>query len=377
MNIAVSLPLTFRVCRQMRRGILSCVRTRADVHVDLIDGRRSATVDLTKYDGFIGHPDELVSRADIPMVVCDPDTGWESSYVRTKMKGQGVLTCETEAVGGLAADFLVEEGFVHFAYVDEVGSPAWSVRRWRAFHARLHEHGFDCALYDCTRGEQGGPDNRRLERFLKKLPRPTAVLAAHDGRAREVFDAAQSAGLLVPRDIAVMGVDNDEDLCEAMCPSLTSIELDAESAAEEATRRLIQSILVPQPVGRIVFGPKRIVRRASNRLLLASDDPIVSNALNYIVTHATQAIDVDHVVRACGTSRRLLERHFADSLSTSVGALITEERLKRVRMLLEDSPYRIEKIARMCGYGSSAYLARVFLRHFGMTMQTYRNRSRP
>ena len=61
MNIAVSMPMTFKVCRQMRRGILECVRSRVGVHIDLIDGLKPSAIDLAKYDGFMGHPDEVVN----------------------------------------------------------------------------------------------------------------------------------------------------------------------------------------------------------------------------------------------------------------------------------------------------------------------------
>lgn len=367
------MPMTFKVCRQMRRGILECVRSRVGLHIDLIDGRKPSAIDLSKYDGFMGHPDEVVNWRDVPMVVNDPDTGWESPRVKSLMKKQGVMTCDTEAVGRLAADFLVGEGFENFAYVGELGDPAWSVKRGRAFAARLREKGFSCDIYPVPRrGTES--DARRLGRYLRKLPHPTAILAAYDGRAREVNDAARQVGLFVPGDIALLGVDNDDDLCEMMNPPLSSIELSAENAAREAMKRLVQTILVPDRVGRIVFGPGRIVRRSSTQKIEKTDDPIVSAALNYIVAHATQEIGVEHVAKACTVSRRMLERRFAESLAKSVGAVIADARLDRVVILLTDSERKIEEIAKICGYSSAAYLSRVFHRRFGMTMQQYRKK---
>ena len=65
-----------------------------------------------------------------------------------------------------------------------------------------------------------------MVKFLKALPRPTAVFAPMDGRARLVLDACQAAGLRVPEEIAVLGVDNDTLLCESTVPALSSIHTD-------------------------------------------------------------------------------------------------------------------------------------------------------
>lgn len=369
------MPMTFKVCRQMRRGILESVRSRVNLHIDLLDGRKSSAIDLSKYDGFMGHPDEVVNWRDVPMVVNDPDTGRESPRVKALMSKQGVMTCDTRAVGRMAADFLMGEGFAQFAYVGELGNPAWSVRRGEAFAERLRECGFPCGIYPVPR-RGAESDSRRLGRYLGKLPHPTAVFAAHDGRAREVNDAAHRVGLFVPGDIALLGVDNDDDLCAMMNPPLSSIELSAESAAREALKRLVQAILVPGKIGRIVFGPGRVVRRSSTQKIQRTDDPIVSAALNYIVAHAMQEIGVEHVAHACSVSRRMLERHFSIALAKSVGTVISNERLNRVVILLTDSDCRIDEIARTCGFSSPGYLCRVFRRRFGTTMQQYRKKHR-
>ena len=48
-------------------------------------------------------------------------------------------------------------------------------------------------------------------------------MACNDDRGREVLEACRDAGLRVPEEIAVVGVDNDELLCELADPPLSSV----------------------------------------------------------------------------------------------------------------------------------------------------------
>ena len=54
-------------------------------------------------------------------------------------------------------------------------------------------------------------------------------MACNDDRGREVLEACRASGLQVPEDVAVVGVDNDELLCELADPPLSSVALNAEA----------------------------------------------------------------------------------------------------------------------------------------------------
>ncbi|MGB9879988.1 MAG: XylR family transcriptional regulator, partial [Anaerolineae bacterium] len=135
--------------------------------------------------------------------------------------------------GRLAAEHLLERGFRHFAYVGLPGY-LWSQRRQEGFCQRIAEAGFPVDVYPLpehpdieTSWEK---EHRRLARWLSKLPRPTGLMACNDDRGRQVLEACLTAGIQVPEELAVVGVDNDDLFCELSDPPLSSVALNAESA---------------------------------------------------------------------------------------------------------------------------------------------------
>ena len=165
-----------------------------------------------------------------------------------------------------------------------------------------------------------------MRQWLKRLPKPVAVLACNDLPACDLAVVCRSLGLRVPDDVALLGVDNDELECRLATPPISSIDIPAQRIGYEAARLLDQLLHGKRPANRSLFLPPiRVVTRQSTDTL-ATGDHVVRAALSYIREHATSGITVDSVVRQIDASRRELERHFRRVLGRSV---LTE--IRRVR----------------------------------------------
>src|SRR5690606_10311999 len=120
------------------------------------------------------------------------------------------------AAARLAAEHLLERGFRQYAFVGEPGR-LWSQNRENGFRERLAEAGFEPIVYKCPKYRHGGRWDREqaiLASWLEELPKPIGLMACNDDRGRQVLDACRASKISVPLEIAVIGVDNDELLCE-------------------------------------------------------------------------------------------------------------------------------------------------------------------
>jgi len=211
-----------------------------------------------------------------------------------------------------------------------------------------------------------------LADWIKGLPKPVGLMACNDICGREVLQACASTGLHVPDDVAVVGVDNDELMCELSNPTLSSVALDLEKAGYEAARLLDGLMSGRFDNNHIVqVEPAYVVTRQSSDLI-AQDDPCVAAALRFIKDHAGQAIAVSDVGEEVGVSRRTLERRFLRALGRSVYSEITRCRVERAKRLLVETDLPSYRVAGGAGFGSTKTFNRVFRRAGGVSPKEFR-----
>ena len=213
----------------------------------------------------------------------------------------------------------------------------------------------------------GELDDHKLAKWLHRIIKPAAVLACNDIRGRQVLSAAATAGLKVPDQLAVLGIDDDEVICDLCQPPLSSIEPDTWRIGFEAAA-LLQRLMDggPPPNERILIPPSRISVRPSTDILMFEDRDVVA-ALNYIREHAADGIGVSDVVRNVAVSRATLERKFRRMLDRTPREEIERIRVERIRMLLLETTYSLDKIALMSGYKTANHLITSFRRVTGCT----------
>lgn len=354
-------PATF-VAQCLLRGVLRFARERGDWSVlsnspGLIDSPSASFA----FDGLVaGRGDSLRRFAKA-------------------LRGRPAVELRPDAVSvaRLAAAHFLERGFSNFAFVGHERSPRWSVERLAAFRRELASHGFECA--DCPATPAGHGDDlafrlRSLADWLARQPRPLAVFAAFDARAREVLDACRLAGLDVPGDVAVLGVDDDPLVCETVVPALSSVALDGEEAGYAAAAALDAAMRgKPGTRRRIVLGGVRVEARASTARFLGRD-PLVAKARAAIAARLRERLSVAALARELGVSRRTLELRFRAEAGVPVGEAILRGRLGRARDLLRTTALSCEDVAAACGICDASHLAHLFRRRLGAPPSAFRGR---
>ncbi len=296
----------------------------------------------------------------------------------------GIPSFDTDAaaVAKVAVKFFLRAGFRHFAFVGYPGLP-FSDHRQAAFALQLGEHGRTVAFLPRPSARrrpmhiqaverEGITAERIIARWLQQQTHPLAVLACNDVCGQQVLNACREQGLRVPGAIAVMGVDNDDVLCNICDPPLTSIEPDAERLGYEAAAKLHRMMSgEPSDNNVALVPPVRLVERASTDTV-ACDDPVVVAAIRFIRDRLGEGIAVKDVATQLGRSRSDLEKRFGLGLQTSVRSEILRLRLARAGSLLRETDLNLDQAAIKVGFATAAHLCRVFQRHFHQTPTAYR-----
>ncbi|MGH7957036.1 MAG: substrate-binding domain-containing protein [Opitutaceae bacterium] len=289
-----------------------------------------------------------------------------------------VVTDSSEATR-LAAEHLCERGFEHFGYC---GDPRflWARQRGRYFQAHLAGVGKSCATFApparSMRRPGGDGELRAIARWLERLPRPAGVLACYDIRGQQVLEACQLAGLRVPDEIAVIGVHNDELVCDLCAPPLTSVMPDARRAGCEAAALLTRMMAGERVAAGIrTVPPVGVACRQSTDVVAVSDEKVAA-AVRFMREHAHEGIGVADVLRAVPMSRTLLERRFKVLLGRTLHEHLLRTKLDRVRMLLATTDLSVGAIAEKAGFAYQEYLTVAFRRATGLTPRAFRQRHR-
>lgn len=286
------------------------------------------------------------------------------------------------AAGRMAAEHLLDRGFVHFAYYG-LAHRDYVDRHYDGFARAVSAVCDDCPFYGTTFDAGVGARTawstrqRGLSRWLKTLAKPVAIVTWTTDLGRELVHACRRDGLLVPEQVAVLAADNDELLCEACSPSLSGMALTSERIGFEAARLLDRMMRGESPPKRpLLLEPTGVVARQSTDTL-AVDDPDLARALAFIRAHATDPIQVRDVLSEVPVSRRWLERRFGEVLGRGPAAEIRRVRLDRAKHLLAETDLPVPEVARLAGFGSREYLAATFRSELNLTPRQYRNRTQP
>jgi LacI family transcriptional regulator len=284
-------------------------------------------------------------------------------------------------VGQTAAEHLLDCGLKHFAFCGwgpaQPTAQIWERTRMESASDTVARRGYALSVYEWPRRASERAWNAsqvHLAAWLQTLPKPVGVLAANDERALEVLDAAQGAGLCVPDEIAIIGVDNDEVLCEAAHPSLSSVALNLERIGYEGATlldRLMRGGRYPKRP--ILIPPLRVVSRSSTDVVATADE-IVRTAVRFIQHNLHRPLGVAEVLEAVNVSRKTLEVRFAAALGRSPYEEILRRRIERIKELLTRTDGKMKRVAQQCGFKHVENLYGVFRREVGETPAQYRAR---
>ena len=312
--------------------------------------------------------------------------------VRRKFRTPGIpmVGSEYRLIAQLAADHLRERGFRNFAYCGYAGVD-YSIRRRDDFINYLSNHHHKAIIY-----EGGSPHSaatwqresaamfheRELGAWLTKLPTPIGLMACNDVRGRQVLNACRIHHIKVPDEVAVIGVDNDEVLCDLADPPLSSVIPATDRIGYEAATLLNDMMRGIRPnLQEVCIEPLGVATRRSTDVL-AVEDLRVAEALRFIRDHACEGITVEDVLNhlcnkdSLQVSRSTLEHRFNEIVKHSPKEEIMLVRLQRMKQLIVNTDWTLPEIATRVGIQHAEYLSTLFKRKFGRTPGEFRRHMR-
>jgi len=284
---------------------------------------------------------------------------------------------DNELIGQQAAEHFLTRGFKHFAYYIFGGGPSEEIRA-AEFRNALKEHDVTFHPMDWASKPEAMRSSSRaridwLTNKLACLPKPLAVAAEFDDRAVEVLQACEFAGLHVPEEVAVLGADNDDLVCEFAPVPLSSVDTDVERQGYEAAAlldRMMKGATAPKRA--TLIPPTGVVVRMSSDMI-GVKHPHVATALSRIWTHYQEPVTTEQLCKGIPMSYRRLH----DAFVKHVGRTMAEE-LRRCRidhakrLLVESEMYIMEDIAERAGFSSAGQMARVFAHFLGTSPSKFR-----
>lgn len=369
-------------CRAVLRGVREFALTKPEwVFLSTYPSPKSVKEVLRN------SPDGVIAQIYSP-AMNEALAGWTGPLVNISRTVPGLhwprVGVNETLVGELVAQHLLDQGLKHFAYVGHRGYE-FALKREAAFRKALSASGGTSTLdtYETTREmsmiTRGRPWtlNRGLSRWLRSLPKPTGIFASNDICASFLSEACRDTGLLVPRDVAIVGVDDDDLLCELARPALSSVAIPGEKIGYETASlldRLIQGVRPPHRP--ILLPPVGMVVRESSDMTLV-DDPDVAAALRFIRNHAHSPLRVSDVLNAVHISRRRLEQRFRELLQRTPGDEIRRVHLERAKSLLTTTELSLSSVSLKSGFCDAKHLCSAFRQATGETPTQYRRKHRP
>lgn len=293
-------------------------------------------------------------------------------------RGRAQVVCADQEIGRAGARALLGLGLPNFANCGLEGLD-FSDNRGLGFKRAVEEAGCRAEVYGASTphpGQSWYVEQKLLARWLLEIRKPAGLMACDDDRARILAETCRAHGIRVPDEIAILGVDNDEQICRSANPPVSSIALATERGGYEAAALLaaMMSGKAP-PLRTVTVHPTQEVRRQSTDIL-AIKDPRMLRAVRFIRENSHRNILVPDVMNAAGLSRRAIQDMFRRELGRTPMEEIHRCRVDRICKLLLETNMTIREIASACGFEIDAHVARFFSRRMGITPLAYRHKLR-
>ena len=296
------------------------------------------------------------------------------TYTKERFSGLVGLFGDCAGAGKLAAEHLLGRGLKHFAYCG-IDDMYWSEERGASFHKYISEAGFEVQFY-----KQPSSKQKRLWEFeqgimiewLRQLPKPVGLMTCTDDRSQNVVEACKAAGIHIPEEVAIVGVDNDELVCCLSNPPLTSVALNATRAGYEAAETLHGLMNGKKNTDKFILAEATHVVTRQSTDILAIDDAEVANAISFIRQNARRAVQVCDVINSGTLSQRALQQRFKKVLGRTIHDEINRARIDLICQLLLNTHRSISDIALDLQFLSAEHIARYFKKEKGMVPREFR-----
>ena len=319
-------------------------------------------------------PDGIITRnwqdaqkirdSGIPVIV--------AIHMEEPLEGIPSVVGDNEAMGKLAAEYLISRGFKNFAFFG-FDDMFWSRQREEAFVSAIGKSGYKCLVAKFSKIEHSNnTEIMLLSKWLDRLHKPVGILTCNDDRARQLIEASKMADVIIPDQVAILGIDNDELICDLSYPTISSVSLNIQHAGYEVAKLLDAMMNGYKPIfDKIIVTPISVIDRMSTDVFHVQDEE-VCEALKFINEHSSEMIQVEDVAKAVGISKRALQMRFMAELGYSIFERIKKVKVEQMARLLINTNMSVHEIAIKLGFANINNVSRYFKIDKGISPREYR-----
>lgn len=376
--VLIVLDLSYQSAREQLAGIYHFLQTKRNWDISLIpsnDPRFQPAIMHSvsgRIDGAIVKigcaldTSPILRARQLPLVILERPSQKQVAEFKVRKRPFAVIGINNEKVGAMAADYMSHLGnFSSYAFIHDPNDNEWSRLRGLSFRSAMRKRHRRVKILSLD----------DFERNLATMEKPIAAFAAFDLLATNVVKICRKAGLSIPGDAVVLGVDNDSPLCENTSPTLSTIRLDHESLGYYAAKALDALMGGKRIRTNQELPPLDVVVRNSTTYLSPAR-LLVDRAMRIIEDNWAKGIGATDIARQLGVSTSLLKLRFHQTRNCSIRDTLMATRLDKVTRLLKTSDYPVGGIAKMCGFSSSVVLNHLFKKKFGTSPGKWRASSR-
>ncbi|MEM7809215.1 MAG: helix-turn-helix domain-containing protein [Planctomycetota bacterium] len=363
--------------RGMLEGVRSFCETVPTWHVAIPDQRDDPIDDYLERwqpDGLIGLPDKrTIKRFEsegLPVVVTSS---------RGAVHESRKVYSDPKAAAESVRSHFEDVGCVSCAVLTDSREPSPAVRRRVAAFTRDSDQrstnsAKSVPVLDLAQAVPNHGLAARIDAvgaWLDHLDKPAGVWTTSDQLGWLAIESAVDRRWKVPDDIAVVGSNDDDIVCNFVRPTLSSLATDQVAIGYRSAELLEMLFQGRRPPRRpIRFTAKGVTVRDSSKR--SKQDDLVDAALRHIERHLAGPLAVDDLLDVLPASRRTLERRFRQTLGKSPHAQIRGMRIARAQQLLLTTQLRVSEVAASCGYEHVSQLSRDIRQATGQTPSGFR-----
>jgi len=369
-RIAVSVEHVRGWGRRVCEGIADYLHSHPEWRISMFEDGLPDGKTLASFDGFLwcvadGRTARALKATGKPVV---------SLFDEEACKDMAHVGSDHEACGKLAAQTFMTHQFQNFAFFGWKGL-SFSRYRQSAYCKALKAAGSECDVYLSNALSMSRyvdhhvwrerlslpPDVKSVGEWLAHLPKPVGVFCANDLRAWQLAEVCRACGVDVPKEVAILGADNDEVPCLFSNVTLSSVDTGMLETGRRAAE-LLDDMIVGREKDRgrrILLEPIGVVDRASTAVYPV-DPPWLADVLVYIRSDVGKSLTAEDIVSRVGKSYGTIENAFKRVLGTTVQREIMSARLSTAEHLLKTTALPIATVAARSGFKSVQYFNHCF-----------------
>ncbi len=376
-NVLAVFSLRDKAGRDNFAGMLDAMADTSDWHLHVLQPGKGFTredvlgLNGVRYDGFIismpGTPeamDELV-KSRVPTVAI----GLADSVLSTRTESISFVQADSISTGRCGAEHLLSRGaYKSVGYVHELKYEAYSYEREIGFRQVMKGAGYAPEVF--PQGNDFSNYHDRLREWLRGLPKPAGVMAVSDMRAADVINICREERIVIPEQLAVVGVDNDIYQHSKCGMAISSVQLEIREIGRVAVRELERLFKSRKTINRpreaVVSTHRTFARESTARSMTAAR--LVQSALAFIEANRMRNLTRKDVVAHLGCSLQLAELRFRQIAGHTIRESIEIARMNEVNRRIRQSGFSVRETAKALGFTSANHMTRIYRRHFGRTI---------